>query len=166
MQIDEATTDEELRDIIDSDEFDFRFECGFCQPSKSMTLHDRQRIISCIALHFLCYSCKAELDEFRVGLSKLGFIDLLRDHPCLRSLFQARAKADQLTADQIQDLLEPVFSPIGSNARTAEELAVMYFIDLLHEIEGALFFLPFHLLHLIIRIYFFIFLQIRVDIFQ
>ena len=41
-----------------------------------------------------------------------------------------------LTADKLHDIFQVDFSPIGSNARNAEELAMIYFVDFLHEVEG------------------------------
>ena len=119
--------------LLDSDEFLFCFDCGVCQPSTSLTLKDKEAIISSIAMHCCIYSCKVELDEIKRGLSSLGFLELMSQNPFLRSLFECRSI--ELTADHLQDILVPTFSPVGSNLRLSEEATMMMLLELLHEIE-------------------------------
>lgn len=127
-------TAEEFKQMLDSDEFEFRFDCGVCQPTTSFTLADKESIISSIALHYTIYSCKGELDELKLGLSSLNFLDLLKQNDCIRSLLEGRDSS--LTTHCLQDIFVPQFSPRGSNSRAAEEATMMFFLDLLHEIEG------------------------------
>lgn len=134
-----ANSDEEVRQLLDSPEFEFRFDCGICQPSQSLALTDRDTIVSSIALHHTIYSCRSELDEFTVGLSALNFQNFMRQNEVLRSLFEHSESS--LTADLLQDLFVAEFSPAGSNARTAEEAATMFFYELLHDIEGKDFYM-------------------------
>ena len=122
--------------MLDSDEFEFRFDCGICQPSSSFTLRNKEEIISSISLHYVTLSCKGELDELKVGLSALKFLDLLKQNDNIRSLLEGRQTC--LTAHVLQDLFVPKFSPRGSNARTGEEATMMFFLDFLHEIEGTI----------------------------
>lgn len=124
---------------MDSPEFEFRFDSGICQPSQSLALTDRDTIVSCITLHHTIYSCRSELDQFTEGLCALDFLDLMRQNEVLRSLFEHSQSS--LTADLLQDLFVVDFSPAGSNARTAEEAATMFFYDLLHDIEGKKFYM-------------------------
>ena len=120
--------------MLDSEEFEFRFECGVCQPSASLALSDRENIIFSIVLHYVIYSCKGELDQLRLGLSAVNFLDVLRDNDSVRSLLEGRQS--HLTPQSLQDLFVPQFSPRGSNARATEEATMMFFLDLLYEIEG------------------------------
>lgn len=78
---------------------------------------------------------KAELDDLRNGLGELGVLNLLRQNPItMRALFVATH--DVLTADIIQDLFKPFYSPSGSNRREHEEEVIMFCISFLQEIEG------------------------------
>ena len=131
-------TDEELRVLIDSDKFSFRFDCGICQPSSSMTVADKEHIMSSIALHYCFYSCKVELDEIRRGLLSLGFLGLMAEHPILQTLFKHDSESQKLTVEVVEDLFEPMFSPEGSNSRVKEQQTMMHFLELLHELEGGL----------------------------
>ena len=78
---------------------------------------------------------KAELDDLQKGLAELGILNLLRQNPVtVRALFVATH--DVLTAEMVQDLFKPDYSPSGSNQREHEEELIMYWINLLQEIEG------------------------------
>ena len=78
---------------------------------------------------------KAELDDLAKGLGELGILSLLRKHPVtMRALFVATH--DILTAEIVQDLFKPDYSPSGSNQREREEEIIMYWINFLQEIEG------------------------------
>ena len=78
---------------------------------------------------------KAELDDLEKGLGELGVLNLLRHNPItMRALFVATH--DVLTAEVVQDIFKPFYSPSGSNRREHEEQVIMYWISLLQEIEG------------------------------
>ena len=80
---------------------------------------------------------KAELDDLKKGLEELGVLNLLQQNPItFRALFVATH--DVLTAENIQDIFKPFYSPTGSNRREHEEEVIMYWISLLQEIEGQL----------------------------
>ena len=92
MQLESASTNEELQDLLNSEQFSFRFDCGVCQPASSININDKQHLVSSIALHYCIYACKAELDEIRRGLVSLGFVGLMTQYPCLMSLFKASSQ--------------------------------------------------------------------------
>ena len=85
-------------------------------------------------MHYYIYSLKSELDEIRRGLQSLGFLDVVSKNPILRSLFEH--SPSKVTADLVEEMFIPEFSPIGSNMRAKEEAVMMWFTELLHEIEG------------------------------
>ena len=92
----------------------------------TLTLSDKEVIISSITLHHVIFSCKGELDELKKGLSALNFLDLLKHSDCNRSLLEGRQTC--LTARILQDIFEPQFSPRGSNARASEEENMMFLL--------------------------------------
>ena len=138
MQLEAVSTDNDLRKLLSSDEFSFRFDCGVCQPAAALKLTDRGNISSSIALHYCIYSCKVELDDIRRGLLSLGFVGLLERYPVLRCLFESR-QSTNISVEVLEGLFVPDFSVLGSNARAKEEATMMFFIALLHEIEGVSF---------------------------
>ena len=58
--------------MLDSEDLEFRFDSGICQPSSSLTLGDKEQTISSITLHYIIFSCKGELDALKMGLSALN----------------------------------------------------------------------------------------------
>ena len=60
MQVDKITSTDELRILLDSPEFLFRFECVFVVPSISLTVADKDDVIRSLRLHYLIYANKAE----------------------------------------------------------------------------------------------------------
>ncbi len=134
MQLESASTNEELQDLLNSEQFSFRFDCGVCQPASSININDKQHLVSSIALHYCIYACKAELDEIRRGLVSLGFVGLMTQYPCLMSLF--KASSQKLTADMLQNMFSHTFSLAGSNSRAKEQQIMMHILELLHDVEG------------------------------
>lgn len=134
VQLQGISDQEEFRIHLSSAEFSFRFDCGVCQSANGFTLKDKSDIISSIAMHYCIYSSKGELDEVKRGLKSLGFLDVVSKNPILRSLFEH--SHSKVTAELVEETFVPEFSPIGSNMRAKEEAVMMWFSELLHEIEG------------------------------
>ena len=78
----------------------FHFGCGMCQPASSFTLKDKGSISSSITMHYCIYLCKTQLDEVKKGLESIQFLDALKKHPVLRSLFEHFTS--KLTADVLE----------------------------------------------------------------
>ncbi len=87
-------------------------------------------------MHFCVYSCKVELDEMRRGLLSLNFIGAMNGNPSLKALFKFNAEAQTLTAEEVEKLFVPLFSPQGSNKRSKEEQVMMHFLEFLQDLEG------------------------------
>ena len=137
IQLENVSTEEELKHLI-NEKFSFRFDCGVCQSTSSVTLSD-EHIISSIALHFCIYACKVELDEIRRGLLSLGFMGLMCQNPSLKSLFKFNPEFNKLTVEILENLFVLVFSPEGSNSRAREQQTIMHFLELLQDIEGKVY---------------------------
>lgn len=133
-KLQEVTNEDDFRNLLNSEELSFRFDCGISQPASSLCLADKENIVSSFILHYCIYNCMMELDEIRHGLSSLGFNSLLKKHPSLRSLFFASDTT--FTSHFLQSMFSPQFSPMGSNTRASEEASMMLFIELLQKIEG------------------------------
>ncbi len=67
--------------FLDSEEFDFRFNCGVTQPGFNAKLTDKGDIISALCRHYTLYCTAAELEHFRNGLSALNFKTLMTEYP-------------------------------------------------------------------------------------
>ena len=123
--------------MLDSDEFDFRYDLGIIKPATELRLEDRESIVSSMALHFGVLSVKAELDQILCGLSStLNALSLIRENAVvMRSLFIYQCRQPP-TADALFDLFPAKFSPPGSNAREKEEATVLLWSDFLQMVEG------------------------------
>ena len=128
---------DEFRLLLDDKEYEFRFDLGLGQVSSSVTLSDQVRIIDCMCKHFSILTIKAELDQILCGLSStLNVLYLLREHPKSFHPLLVYNPVERLSGDMIYKLFITVLSPDGSNRRDAEELVVMWWVDMIYHIEG------------------------------
>lgn len=111
---------------------DFRFSHGYTKPL--VTFDDKDEFLKAVAFHTIIFSSLHELNQFTEGLKTCGILDLLRSNPnVFRNVFQYGKT--NLTADLLDDIFCPVFSPEGSNKRIKEECLVFNFNQMLENIE-------------------------------
>nr|XP_055060434.1 G2/M phase-specific E3 ubiquitin-protein ligase-like [Misgurnus anguillicaudatus] len=73
--------------------------------------------------------------EFMAGLSTLGLAEAIKAHPAqFKPLFVENTQ--QLSAQDLMDLFQPVLSSLGSNRRREESRVLCYWRDWLIDIEG------------------------------
>lgn len=135
MQIESATTTDDLRQMLSKD--DFYLDCGYTKPSVLVTLQDKKELTQVIALDYLVYiyRSQAETDQLTEGLNTAGILELLGNQPEeISGLFYGGQQ--ELTADTVAELLEPVFSESGSNKRDVEESIMFNMEMLLQKAEG------------------------------
>lgn len=118
---------------VASFECSFRFKAGFSKAI--VTIEEKSKLLHAIALHYTLLSSLSEVNQFIEGLNVHGFLDCLRQHPLeARELFMHAE--NQLTAEKVDDLFIPIFSPRGSNKRTTEEAVSLHFSRYLEEVES------------------------------
>ncbi|XP_011406870.1 PREDICTED: uncharacterized protein LOC105314410 [Amphimedon queenslandica] len=128
---------EEMQELLDSDNFSFRFDVGVNVPSCSLNFEDKDQIVLAFIKSHLIYSCKGELDQLKEGLECLGVLKLLQDYPKLmRPLLMSSGKK-QLNATELLNLFTIVWSPVGSNARESEESVIYAWTNYVHDCAGA-----------------------------
>ena len=126
----------ELHELLNTEEYDFRYECGVSQPVTSIEFSSREKIVGAIAMHYSVVRVKAELDQLVKGLNVLKIGDLVEANPQkMRELF-VHFKPLPLTADAFFDLFPARLSPMGSNKREAEEAALMKWVNYTQATEG------------------------------
>ena len=107
--------DPEVFAKVASFECPFRFKASFSKPV--VTIEDKDKLFHAIALHYNLLTALSEINQFVEGLNLHGLLDHVRQHPLkARQLFLHTE--NQLTAEKVDDLFMPVFSPRGSNKRT------------------------------------------------
>lgn len=136
LQLSQCKSTEDLKDLLDSKEFEFRFDAGLSFPSDSVKIEDVNNIIRSLAMHFLVYSCKAELDQLKAGISELGVLSLIHSYPRLfKPLFTASGKP-QLTPESVSATFKVCWSPEGSNLRKQEEDVIYGWQEYLQGLKG------------------------------
>ena len=126
----------EFHELLNTDDYDFRYKCGVSQPVTSIKCSSREKIVSAIAMHYCVVRVKAELDQIVTGLDVLKIGDLVQANPQkMRELF-VHFKPLPLTADAFFVMFPARLSPIGSNKREAEEAALMKWVNYTQAIEG------------------------------
>ena len=102
----------------------------------AIQLSDRHDIVNAFAMHYSLISVKAELDQLVKGLEAYGVYELIQaNKQMMRQLF-VHFKPLVFTADMLFDMFPAKFSPEGSNARDAEEAALMNWVNYTQEIDG------------------------------
>ena len=128
-----------MRKVLDSEEFQFRFDAGLAVPSSSLEIGQISDIVHSLVMHYLVFSCKAELDQLKQGLAELGVLQVMHTHPALfKPLFLAEGRP-KLTADSIADTFHVYWSPQGSNQREDEEAVILGWMEYLHGLKGMKF---------------------------
>ena len=125
-----------MKRLLDSKEFEFRFDAGLSFPSNSVKIENVDDIVRSLAMHFLVYSCKAELDQLKAGVSELGILSLIHSYPKLfKPLFTVTGKP-QLTPDYVAAAFKVCWSPEGSNQRKDEEDVIFGWREYLQGLKG------------------------------
>lgn len=136
MQIIDATSTEELRALLDGDDFDFRFQAGCTMPSAALTIEDNLTLANSLALHYVIYSKKAALDQLVSGLQSLGCLRLMRKHEdIIKPLFISSGRT-QMKATEMINLFEVQWSEPMSNQRETEEAVILNWVEYVQEAEG------------------------------
>ena len=121
MQLQDVQTQEELKELLDSEVFDFRFDIGVTQPTTSIRLIDVPDIIEMFVSH---HTVKAQLDQLVDGFRDSFILNLFRHNPSKMGELLMHTEKN-ITADNVIALFEPIMSPEGHNDREAEEAVIV-----------------------------------------
>ena len=126
-----------MRELLDSEEFMFRFEVGIMDATAKLSLDDRKWIVSLVSKYYTIVLPKAQIDQIIEGLGVLGMHELMKQNPNAfhKLLCEPRVL---LNADYILTTFTADFSEMGSNKRDTEEQAVIYWVNFIQLIEGML----------------------------
>lgn len=103
-------------------EYEFLIDCGYPKALRDCVLDDKTEMVECGILHYTHHRIRAELDQNKEGLAKVGVLSAIkRRRPNIwKPLLCADRRLD-ITVEYIRQLFEPSFSETGSNARLVEE---------------------------------------------
>ena len=120
MQIENATSAAQLQELLEKEEFDFRFDLGISKPAHNIRLTDREMLVSAMALHYGVLVVKAEPDQILCGLSStLNALTFIRNNPVVMRPLFIYQQHPLTTADTLFDMLQIKISGPGSNAQEA-----------------------------------------------
>lgn len=128
--LDAITDDEEFKRMA-SFGCEFRFEAGYSKPFVHMK--EKEEFFRCICLHYTVLSSITEINQFIDGLKTCNVLNLVRKNPeIFKNVFQV---SKQLTAEQIDDIFDPVYSLKESNRYKVEQNIVFNFNQYLEDVE-------------------------------
>ncbi len=135
IQLENAGNEIAMRELLDSEEFAFRFDIGLTQPSSSFQFSNIDYILKLFASHYLILSVMGELNEILDGLKVVKMLDLIRANPNKMEQLFIYSNPKVITAEDMFKLFPPLYSETGSNIREAEEDVVMLWVHFLQIIE-------------------------------
>ena len=137
MQVTEVQNTQELQALLMKEEYDFRYACSYTKPVANLTTSNINEIVLCLALHFIIYSNKAELDQISEGLKLGGLIWVDNEVNSLTGLFIQRSET--LSVRAVSLLFSPKLSEPGANRREVEEEMLLHWSYCLSDIgEGSI----------------------------
>ena len=120
------------QDLLMDDNADYVTASGFQKAIFRVTTEDIPDFVEMACTEFLIMKSISEINQFQDGLNVLSISDLVKARPnVLHELFVH----DRKTSD-LDKVLLPVFSPIGSNAREKKESVILNWKDYIFKAEG------------------------------
>ena len=132
----------ELKSIEDPEEFKrvasfecaLRFDTGIWKPI--VTIEDKVKMLHIITLHYTLLQSLAEVNQVLEELKLNGLLESMRQHPYeTRKLFIY--ENNQISGEELDDLLVPLFAKPGSNKRELEEKVSLNFTRYLEDVNDA-----------------------------
>ena len=97
-QLADSTCVTDFKEMLDSDEYSFRFSCGVSKPTARIQFSDKQKVIAALCLHYTVMGRLAELGQLRRWLAIQKFNYLRETNPhIIRKAFQP--PATRITSD-------------------------------------------------------------------
>ena len=63
-----ASTTAELQSLLQENDYDFRFNCGYSKPTPRIDISEKEELIRVVWLHYIFFLPHAELEQLRKGL--------------------------------------------------------------------------------------------------
>lgn len=84
MQIEDATSEDELREYLAEEEAaSLLFATAFRKPLMSLSIEDKPCVKSSLIDYHTMLKAKAEMDQFAEGLGSLGVLEMTKCYPDL-----------------------------------------------------------------------------------
>lgn len=123
-QISNATTQDELSEVVSSNEASFLNYVGWPAGQK-MTMSNRDVLLQCITRWYIIDHRVNEIEQIRQGLNYMGFLDTIKSNPWFEPLF-VYSEQYCITASYMKDKLNPVLNklePINEKEAACKKFA-------------------------------------------
>ncbi|XP_023814808.1 G2/M phase-specific E3 ubiquitin-protein ligase-like isoform X3 [Oryzias latipes] len=95
---------------------------------------EKTRLVEEYLKWYIIHRNSTAIERFKAGLETLQFLTALKEHPTVLTPALCHTEV-KLSAEQVENLFQPVLSPQGSNMRTQEDKARTYWADYLLDCE-------------------------------
>ena len=114
-------------------ESDYRFDASYTKTI--VTIADKEDFIRCHALHYTILVSLSELNQYIEGLKTYNILDLIKGEPeSFRCFFEVHHS--KLTAEVVNSIFDPAFSPAASNRFVIEQSIIFNFNQYLEDVEN------------------------------
>ena len=137
-QLQDATSIDEARQMLETRKYDLRFELGYGRQSSSFEAHHIKQLVTGVCLQQIIYSNKAALDQLLEGLRSHQVNELIAGNfPFAKSLF-THTPTVPVDATVMRSLFKFTPSQTGTTARTNDEELLLYWYRFLSDVEDGL----------------------------
>ena len=137
-QLQDATSIDEARQMLETRKYDLRFKLGYGRPSSSLEAHHITQLVTGVCLQQIIYSNKTALDQLLEGLRSHQVNELIAGNfPLAKALF-THTPTVSIDATAMRSLFKFTPSQTGTNARTKEEELLLYWYRFLSDVEDGL----------------------------
>ena len=93
---------------MSGDDFEFLIDCGYSKPLADCVLDDKKEMLECVILHLTHYRIRAEVDQLKEGLAKVGVLPAIQSRPNLWKPLLCHTESLKVIPDYIRRLFEPI----------------------------------------------------------
>ena len=96
------TQDASSLQSICKESVDLLLGAGYVKSPSTITMSDRSTIVKTLSMHFVLLKSKAEMDQFKLGLTRYGILEPIQQHRTLFSKVFTSCGDDRLTAGMLR----------------------------------------------------------------
>ncbi len=123
--------------MLQSEHFEFIFECGYSKLVSSVDITCKEEIIKCIWLHYAFFAIHAELQQLRKGIRETLQMELpICMYPNEVHSLLVPSSSLKITTYFFLDEVIIDYSDHGSNKRTFEEAVILHWSDYIIDLPG------------------------------
>lgn len=135
MQLQNASSLEDARRLLDIGDYDARFDLGFAKPAQSFTQRNIAELVQGVCDNVIIYQNKISLDQFVQGLQCHDALKLISVNVPLAKWLFSYSESTPVDCQLIRNIFKTVPSPAGSNRRSKEEELIFHWYQFLSDVQ-------------------------------